>query len=119
MSSASRIADSNTVDLPFLSSLKKLHKSFDILVRCFRCLSFFRPNFAFSFVVFASAPFSFHERLRMERDILKSRLRSLREFGHGRGAAGSAGCSLRLSLSVALVDPANYSEEALRCFNYF
>jgi hypothetical protein len=29
------------------------------------------------------------------------------------------GCSLRLSLSVALVDPANYPEEARRCFNYF
>lgn len=71
MSSASRIARSNTVDLPFLPSRKKLHKSFDILVRCFRRLSFFRPNFAFSLVVFASAPFSFHERLRMECDILK------------------------------------------------
>jgi hypothetical protein len=119
MGSASRIADSNTVDFPFLPSRKKLHKSFDILIRCFRCLSFFRPNFAFSFVVFASAPFSFHERLRMERDILKGRSRSLLEFGDGRGAVGSAAFSLRLSLSVALVDPANYPEEARRCFNYF
>jgi hypothetical protein len=107
------------VDFPFLPSLKKLHKSFDILICCFRRLSSFRPNFAFSLVVFASAPFSFHERLRMERDILKKSIAIFAGVRTWRGAVGSAAYSLRLSLSVALVDPANYPEEARRCFNYF
>jgi hypothetical protein len=44
---------------------------------------------------------------------------ALRLGSFGPGAVGSAGFSSRLSLSVALVDPANYPEEARRCFNYF
>lgn len=44
---------------------------------------------------------------------------ALRLGSSGPGAVGSAGFSLRLSLSVALVDPANYPEEARKCFNHF